>query len=286
MAQPLVSVKVPAYNQERFIEACLNGILAQKTTFPFEVVIGEDCSTDRTRDLVQAYAQAQPDVVRVVTSDANVGPARNIARIRAACRGVYEATCEGDDVWFHPHKLQRQVDFLESRPDCVFCFHDALFYREDKGARPKYYCPRDLPDTPTLADVLRRPAFIATSSILARRSFMEALPPWRAEVLCGDLVVRLWGAHVGKIGYLRDVMSIRCRHAGGLSMRAGHRRMAAEALKAYALFDEATQRRHHRLVRARIVFERQHARLGSLVYWLHPGHACRRFREYRTGAGL
>ena len=69
-------------------------------------------------------------------------------------------------------------------------------------------------------------------------------------------------------------------------MCAGHRRMAAEALKAYALFDEATQRRHHRLVQARMVFERQHARLGSLVYWLHPGHACRRFREYRTGAGL
>ena len=143
-----------------------------------------------------------------------------------------------------------------------------------------------MPDTPTLADVLRRPAFIATSSILARRSFMEALPPWRAEVLCGDLVVRLWGAHVGKIGYLRDIMSIRCRHAGGLSMRAGHRRMAAEALQAYALFDEATQRRHHRLVRARMVFERQHARFGPMAYLLHPGQALQRFREYRTGAGL
>ena len=139
---------------------------------------------------------------------------------------------------------------------------------------------------PTLADLLRRPAFIATSSILARRSFMETLPAWRAEVLCGDLVVRLWGAHAGKIGYLRDVMSIRCRHAGGLSMRSGHRRMAAEALKAYALFDEATQHRYHRLVRARMAFERQHARLGSLAYLLHPGQACQRFREYRTGAGL
>ena len=179
----LVSVKVPAYNQERYLEACLDGILSQKTSFPFEVVIGEDGSPDGTRGIAETYAQAHPDRVRLLPAEGNLGPARNLARIRAACRGTYEAMCEGDDIWIHPHKLQRQVEFLESRPDYVFCFHDTLFCREDKGVRPRYYCPRDLPESPTVADVLRRPAFIATSSILARRSFLDALPPWPSAAI-------------------------------------------------------------------------------------------------------
>lgn len=286
MDHPLVSVKVPAFNQERYLEACLDGILAQKTTFPFEVIVGEDGSADGTRAIAETYAKAHPRTVHLLDAEGNLGPARNLARIRTACRGQYEAMCEGDDIWIHPCKLQRQVEFLEARPDHVFCFHDALFYREDKGARPKYYCPPDLPESPSVADVLRRPAFIATSSILARRSFLDALPPWRTEVLCGDLVVRLWGPHAGRIGYLRDIMAIRRRHSRGISMRSGPRRMATEAIKAYARFDEATNRQYHRLVRARIAFERQHARFGPLAYLLHPGQAGQRFREYRTGAGL
>jgi glycosyltransferase involved in cell wall biosynthesis len=286
MTPPLVSVKVPAYNQERYLEACLEGILAQRTSFPFEVVIGEDGSTDGTRAIVESYAQAHPGLIRVITSGENLGPARNLARIRAACRGTYEAMCEGDDLWIHPRKLQRQVEFLEARPDHVFCFHDTLFYREDKGARPKYYCPPDLPETPTVADVLRRPAFIATSSIVARRTFLDTLPPWRTEVLCGDLVVRLWGPHAGRIGYLKDIMALRRRHAGGISMRSGRRRMAEEAIKAYGLFDEATHRQYHPLVRARIASERQHARFGPLYYAWHPVRAFARCRAFRTGAGL
>lgn len=286
MSEPLVSVKVPTYNHEHFIEACLAGILAQQTSFPFEVIVGEDASTDGTRARVEACARAHPERVRIVTSEGNVGPTRNLARIRAACRGKYEAMCEGDDLWIAPHKLQRQVDLLEAHPDYVYCFHDVLFYRDDKGARPRYYCPRDLPATPTLADVLDRPLFIATSSIVARRTFLDALPVWRTEVLCGDLVVRLWGPHAGRIGYLDEIMALRRRHAGGISMRTGQRRMAEEALKAYRLFDDATGRRYSRLVRRRMAFERDYARLGKLCYLWHPGWARQRFCALRTGTGF
>ncbi|MBP7830481.1 MAG: glycosyltransferase [Kiritimatiellae bacterium] len=286
MTPPLVSVKVPTYNHERYIEACLDGILAQKTSFPFEVIVGEDGSTDGTRTIVETYAKAHPEVIRVVTSESNIGPARNLARIRAACRGAYEAMCEGDDLWIDPRKLQRQVDYLDTHPDCVYCFHDTLFYREDKGARPRYYCPANLSEFPTVADVLERPPFTATSSIVARRSFLDSLPSWRTQVLCSDLVVRLWGPHAGCVGYLKEVMALRRRHAGGLSMRTGHRRMAEEAIKAYRLFDEATGGRYRRLIRASIAFERHHAWLGPLCYAWHPARALARYRAFQTGAGL
>lgn len=286
MNEPLVSVKVPAFNHERYIEACLAGILAQKTSFPFEVIVGEDRSTDGTRALVEAAAAAHPDIVRVIASEENVGPARNLARLRAACRGTYEALCEGDDLWIHPHKLQRQVDFLEGHPDCVYCFHDTLFYREDRGARPRFYAPLDLPDFPTVADVLRRPPFIATSSVLARRSFLDTLPAWRTQVLCGDLVVRLWGPHAGRIGFLNEIMGLWRPHGGGLSARTGFRRMAEEAVTAYRLFDEATGGRYARLVRRRIAFERHCALLGHFTYLLHPLQAVERMGRMWAGAGM
>jgi glycosyltransferase involved in cell wall biosynthesis len=285
---PLVSVKVPAYNQERYIEACLAGVLAQKTTFPFEVIVGEDCSTDGTRAIIETYARAHPDVVRVLAAEANVGPASNIARIRAACRGTYEAICEGDDLWIHPRKLQRQVEFLEAHRDCMFCFHDALFFRDDRRARPRYYCPADLPEFPTVADLLRRPAFIATCAIVARRTLWDTIPAWRTQVLCGDLVVRLWGAHAGRIGYLKDsgIMAIRRRHGSGLSLRTGHRRMAEDAINVFRLFDGSTGGRYRRPIRERIAFERQYTRFGSLCYAWHPARALDRYRFFRTGAGM
>lgn len=286
MTPPLVSVKVATYNHEPYLGQCLEGILAQKTDFPFEVVVGEDCSTDGTRAIAESYAQAHPAVVRLVAADANVGPARNLARIRAACRGRYEALCEGDDFWIHPLKLQRQVEFLEAHADCGFCFHDVLQFQEDKDARPRFYCPRDLPDFPSVADVLRWPQFIATCSVLARREFLETLPAWRTGLLCGDLVVRLWGPHVGRIGYLPDVMAVQRNHAGGMNTMLGHRRMVESAIQAYRRFDEATGGRYAREIRDRIRFEQQYIRFGPLAYLLHPAKAAARIKRGFSGAGL
>ena len=286
MTQPLVSVKVATYNHELFLRQCLDGILAQQTNFPFEVVVGEDGSSDGTRAIAESYARAHPGVVRLVAHDANVGPARNLASIRAACRGSYEAMCEGDDFWIHPLKLQRQVDFLEMHPDCGYCFHDVLQFREDKSSRPRFYCPRNLPDFPGVADVLRQPHLIATCSVLARREFIESLPAWRTGLLCGDLVVRLWGPHVGRIGYLRDVMAVQRKHPGGMNAVCGHRRMAEAAIQAYRLFDESTHRRYAREIRHRIRFERRYLRFGPLAYLLHPRKAADRVKRALSGAGV
>lgn len=286
MQQPRVSVKIVTYNHEAYIAQCLAGVVAQKTTFPFEVIIGEDCSTDGTRAIVQSYANEYPDLIRVISSENNVGPARNLARIRAACSGEYEALCEGDDCWIDPQKLQRQVDFLDAQPDYTLCFHDALRYFEDKRGRPIYYCPLDLPETPTIADVIQRPVFIPTASILARRTFLESLPEWRTQFVCSDLVVRLWSAHVGKIGYLNHIMSLKRQHSTGLTATTGRKRMADEALKVYKKFDEVTDYQYTDLIQQRIAFDKQYQRLGSLFYLLHPKQAIERWHREQRGAGI
>ena len=131
---PLVSVIIPAYNHELYIAQAIEGVLQQEVDFPYELVIGEDYSTDATREIVLEHQKKYPDIIRVITSDKNVGGIENSTRTLQACRGKYLAYCEGDDYWHHPLKLQKQVDFLESNPDygMVHSDYDKLINRTGK----------------------------------------------------------------------------------------------------------------------------------------------------------
>ena len=121
---PLVSVVMITYNHEQYIAQAIKSVLRQKTSFSFELVIGEDCSTDNTREIVSEYQNKYPDVIRVITAETNVGMHSNALRVEYSCRGKYIAYCEGDDHWHNPHKLQMQVDFLETYPDYVMVHGD------------------------------------------------------------------------------------------------------------------------------------------------------------------
>lgn len=116
-AHPVVSVVVVTYKHEKYIVECLESICSQETTFPFEVLVGDDCSPDSTRDLVLEVQKRYPDRIRLFYSDNNVGLAANNSRLTKMVRGRYVAICEGDDFWCNRNKLQMQVDFLESHPD-------------------------------------------------------------------------------------------------------------------------------------------------------------------------
>lgn len=125
-ALPLVSVTVATYQHVNYIKQCLEGILMQKTNFPYEIIVGEDGSVDGTQDICKEYAEKYPDRIRLFIRDRNLSQfvAENgeVTRFngiwnRMSARGKYIAWCEGDDFWIDPLKLQKQVDFLESHPD-------------------------------------------------------------------------------------------------------------------------------------------------------------------------
>jgi Glycosyltransferases involved in cell wall biogenesis len=103
--QPLVSVCCITYNHEPYIAQAIEGMLMQKTDLPIELIIGEDCSTNRTRELVVDYQKKHPDIIRESTSEKNVGMHKNGQRMGKACRGEYIALCEGDDYWIELLKL-------------------------------------------------------------------------------------------------------------------------------------------------------------------------------------
>src|SRR5687768_9709407 len=121
---PVVSVQMLVYNHEPFLAEAIEGVVKQQCSYPFELVIGEDCSTDRSRAIALDYQARYPGIIRVLFSDRNVGMLPNARRVRARSRGRYIAFCEGDDYWIDPHKLQHQVDLLEARSDVTAVFTD------------------------------------------------------------------------------------------------------------------------------------------------------------------
>jgi glycosyltransferase involved in cell wall biosynthesis len=133
VTQPLVSVGIITYNHAPYIAQAIEGALQQKVSFPFEVVIGEDCSTDGTRGIVFEYQRRYPELIRVITSDENIGAVQNSYRTGKAYRGKYVAFCEGDDYWHSPDKLQKQVEYLEVHPECGLVLADCDVFQSESN---------------------------------------------------------------------------------------------------------------------------------------------------------
>lgn len=117
--RPLLSIGMTVYNQEKYIARAIESILMQRVNFKYEIVIAEDCSTDRSREIVIEYAKRYPEVIRLILQEHNVGLREQSICLKKACRGIYRAHLEGDDYWVAYDKLQKQIDFLETHPDYV-----------------------------------------------------------------------------------------------------------------------------------------------------------------------
>jgi glycosyltransferase involved in cell wall biosynthesis len=207
-----VSVCIVTYNHARWIGQAVESALAQQVDFDYEIVIGEDRSTDGTREIVEGLAAANPGRIRALLRDANVGMNRNFAETLAACRGQYVAMLDGDDYWTAPDKLARQVAFLDNHIEYVSCFHDVEVL-DDDGGRARFNVPGQR-ETSTLEDLLRG-NFIVTSSVMFRNGLTGRLPDWFFTLGMGDWPVHVLTARHGKIRYVDEVMAVYRRHAGG-----------------------------------------------------------------------
>lgn len=171
--EPLVTIRTSTYNHGPYIRQCIEGVLMQKTNFPFELIIGEDYSTDETRDIVFEYAKKYPDIIRVITADYNVGSKANGRRCIRACRGKYMALCEGDDYWIDPLKLQKQVDFLEEHEDYGLIYTNYKVLYQDNNT----IVNASQPNRPSgnVFDNLLRHNFIVTATVMLNFDFYKKI---------------------------------------------------------------------------------------------------------------
>lgn len=211
----MVSVCMITYNHERFIAQAIESALMQETDFSVELVIGEDCSTDGTRAIVMEYAQRYPDRIRPLLRERNLGMITNFVATLQACRGKYIALLEGDDYWTDPHKLQKQVEFLEAHPECSICFHNAMVEYEDSSRPARTYCPPNQKTVSTLEDILER-NLIPTCSVMYHWGLVRELPEWFFRLRMGDWPLHVLHAQHGKIGYVDRVMGVYRIHLGSI----------------------------------------------------------------------
>jgi glycosyltransferase, family 2 len=223
MSEPLVSIVCISYNHGPFIAAALDGFLMQQTTFPYEIIVSDDASTDNTQAVIRSYQERYPERLRVTLRSQNVGANENGLAAIASVRGRYVAFCEGDDYWTDPHKLQKQVDFLTFHQEYSVCFHRSLEFYQDHS-RPDTLFPSDRLLRKLRAsggftpENLLSSFFIRFNSVMFRWRFRgeevrEYLPP---GLINGDVFFLYMHALTGKIGFLDETMSAYRLHPNGI----------------------------------------------------------------------
>nr|WP_049961837.1 glycosyltransferase [Methylobacterium sp. B34] len=277
--RPVVSVLCITYNQEAFIRQTLDSILSQRTDFPFELIVGDDRSSDGTAEIIAEYATRHPNLVAILRPE-NVGVVKNLDDIAGRVSGEYVAICEGDDYWTDPDKLQRQFDYMQQRPEYTLCYHPVKVVYEDMPAVEEQYPEHPNPQ-PSLSDLVAH-NFIQTNSVFYRWRYRggERLEIGRG-IIPADWYIHLMHAEVGRIGFLPQVMGVYRKHAGGMwaafdTVLARHKRLGKSEIEfyrqlrghfggRYAAEYEATQKRIFRRLAEAYLDEEDPARLAQLI---------------------
>ncbi|WP_183564168.1 glycosyltransferase family 2 protein [Mucilaginibacter sp. SP1R1] len=216
----LVSVCCITYNHGRFIAQAMESFLMQETDFQFEIVIGNDSSTDETLEVLDPFLKKYPGKIKLISTEKNVGSHHNLINTLAQCKGKYIALCEGDDYWTDPHKLQKQVDFLENNPDYIICCHYTHVVDEDSNTI--YVNHNPVPLIYTYHDLLAGKQEETKTATLLYRNVAEVHElfdrAWFFNCHAGDKMFKLFATHhTGrKIYVLPEVMSCYRNHSGGV----------------------------------------------------------------------
>ena len=208
-----VSVFILTYNQEEFIGQTLESILQQKTNFSYQLVIGEDCSTDATRAICEKYANQHKEKIKLLGSRENLGLINNFIRTFKECDGKYVAICDGDDYWIDPLKLQKQFDFLESNTDYAivhtnvnFLYPNGTLHLKDTSGLKK---------DSDFDDLIFENSISSVTAFFRNKQHKEEFPKWIAKFPYGDWPIYLWTIKDrGKIGFLEDVTAVYRKEIG------------------------------------------------------------------------
>jgi Glycosyl transferase family 2 len=288
---PRVSVVLLGYEHSRFVMQAIESVLIQRAPFAFEVVIGEDCSDDGTRAIVERYARQYPGTVKTVFPESNVGYGEMLRRALDIAGGEFIAYLDGDDYWTSPAKLARQVEFLERNRDCASCFHDVSLVYDDAGVPSGAVTPGLREDRFTLEQIVRE-CFIPSLSAVFRREVAEALPGWAFELAGVDWVIHIRAAELGSLGYIPQALAAYRVHGGGMFSGLDRISQLEEDLELYGrlgpklpgqgkLIERCAAFRH-----AQLAIERLGVPFDACVVLVDPRHELRPYFNGRNARDL
>ena len=210
LSEPFVSICCMTYNHENYIRQCLDGFVMQQTTFPIEILVHDDASTDSTSVMVKEYEEKYPHLFRCVYQIENQFAKQNafVNIILPMSRGKYIALCDGDDYWTDPHKLQKQVDLLEAHPECsmavaktdVYRLKDGQFhYQQTFGGEEK--------DLLYFDDIYKGCYFHTSTYVIPKKNYI-AVEKYRDKIVHGDTSLRFILIDIGPFVFLRETVSV------------------------------------------------------------------------------
>ncbi len=209
-----VSACIITYNQELYIRQCLEGAVSQVVDFEYEIIIGDDCSTDNTKHICEEYSIKYPNLIRYIDRKDNLGVIGNWIATISECKGRYIALCEGDDYWTDPHKLQKQVDFLEANPEYVVCYHDCDIVDENNNKTSSSMLNEVYKKDYSQLE-MSRGAWMPTLSRCFRNN-LNLFPEEMLKITCVDLFLTCLLSQHGKAKYI-DICAANYRvHSGGI----------------------------------------------------------------------
>lgn len=233
MNRPLLSVCLITYNHVNYIQQAIEGVLMQKVSFDYELIIADDCSSDGTTEIVKKYAAAHPGLIRAIFQKKNVGAAENYVTLLQAAAAKYVAYLEGDDYWTEVTKLEKQVRFLETSSSYSLCFHDV--YSLINGRRKKIKIP-EIKDTSDINYLLSHRGYINSLSIVYRNS-QHIVDMVKKLINCpfGDFITYVAIAQKGLIKHLPEYMGVYRIHSLGTWSTLGLKKIFENTLIAYKM---------------------------------------------------
>jgi glycosyltransferase involved in cell wall biosynthesis len=224
-SQPTLSVLVQTFQQNKYIQKCLDGILNQQTDFPFEILLGEDSSTDGTRNICIEYAEKYPEKIRLFlhhpenkikilgTTTGNFNAFYNLF----SAKGELLAFCEGDDLWRDPFKLQKQVDSLKGRPSIACTYHSFLEVNEQLESIPDETRLMQPEQNISEEDLKKLTFHPLLSTLCFRNFFREQIPEEMIEVINVDSFLLSLLGNYGEAAFIESIIpSFYRRHEGGV----------------------------------------------------------------------
>lgn len=213
---PIVSVVMITYNHEQFIGEAIEGVLMQQADFPIELIIADDCSPDRTSEIIQKYIENHPKGrwIDYTRHSINKGMMPNFIWALQQARGKYIALCEGDDYWTNPLKLQKQVDFLEKHHAYSGCAHEVEIKYEDPSNRPILFISKDIE---TIAEASQY--FYPTCSVVFRSSVLgkREIDLFKIGFVGGDKALLYMMFKHGRLKCIENKMGVYRKNKGGVS---------------------------------------------------------------------
>ncbi len=281
--EPLVSISCITFNHGAWLQKCLDSFLEQETSFPFEVLIHDDASTDDTIAIIQEYTAKHPQIFRPMYEEKNQY-SQGISNISGVfnfprARGRYIAMCEGDDYWSDPRKLQKQADYMEAHPGCSLCCHAAGIVSMDGAFRTETEL-RPFRGSRVLepAEIISKKINIPMASLMFRTEYAATLPKWYYDCPVGDIPLHLHLLNCGSVYYFDEIMSMyRMGREGswGQSMDSAEAREKwekhfSDMKMLYSAFDADTEGRYREAVteslsRSRFLIDLKEGRMEAVL---------------------